>query len=99
LPLSARDPFQPPDAVQETALLEAHARLDDAPAATAAGDGVSVTVGAGITVTVTVAAELTPPGPAQVNEYVAFWVNEPVSCVPLTASAPLQSPAAAHAVA
>jgi hypothetical protein len=92
-------PLQPPDAVHESAFTELQVNVELPPTATAAGAAARVTVGTGITVTVAVTSELVPPGPVQVSAYVAFWFSTPVPCVPLAASAPFQSPAAAHAVA
>ena len=53
----------------------------------------------GTTFTVAVAGALVPPAPEQVNENVEFTVSAPVVREPLAASAPLQPPAAVHAVA
>jgi hypothetical protein len=67
LPLAARVPLQPPDALHESAFAELHVNVELPPKATAAGAAVRVTVGTGFTVTVTVAGELVPPGPVQVS--------------------------------
>jgi len=99
LPLSATDPLQPPDAVQETALLEFHVRVDDAPAATAAGDAFSVTTGCGRTFTVAITGAVMPPGPAHVIEYRVVAVNGPVLWLPLVARVPLQPPDAVQEAA
>jgi hypothetical protein len=66
--LGASDPLHPPDALQDTALLEVQVRIDDAPAATADGAAVSVTVGGERMFTVTETGTLTPPGPVHVSE-------------------------------
>jgi hypothetical protein len=99
LPLVASAPLQPPEAEHEAAFAEFQVNVELPPTATATGAATRVTVGTGITVTVAVTSELVPPGPVQVSAYVAFWVSKPVPCVPLAASAPFQSPAAAQAVA
>jgi hypothetical protein len=66
-PLVASEPLQPPDAAQEVAPVEDHAKVDAAPLATVLGVAVSVTVGAGVvTVTVAVCAAL-PPAPVQLR--------------------------------
>jgi hypothetical protein len=58
-------PVQPPDAVQEVALVELHASVALLPDTTLVGLAVSVTVGAGV-VTVTLAdCEALPPVPVQ----------------------------------
>ncbi len=64
-PLVASVPVQPPDAVQEVALVELHASVALLPDTTLVGLAVSVTVGAGV-VTVTLAdCEALPPVPVQ----------------------------------
>jgi hypothetical protein len=68
LPLAASIPLQAPDAVHESAFVEAHVRVELPPTATVMGVAASVTVGTEFTVTVAVASELTPPGPVQVIE-------------------------------
>jgi hypothetical protein len=97
--LGASEPLQPPEAIQEVALLEAQVRVDAAPAATAAGDAVSITVGRGRTLTVAATGAVMPPGPEQVSEYAVVAVRGPVLWLPLVASAPLQPPEAAHETA
>jgi hypothetical protein len=67
LPLGALAPLQPPEAVQEVALVEVHVNVDTPPLATEAGFAVSVTVTAGTTVTLAVATLLVPAAPVQVN--------------------------------
>jgi hypothetical protein len=99
LPLSTSEPLQPPDAVQEVALLEVHVRIDDAPAATAAGDAVNVTVGWGRMFTTATTGAVTPPGPRHVSAYTVVAVNGPVLWLPLVASVPLQPREAVHEVA
>jgi hypothetical protein len=60
-------PDQPPEAVQEVALVEVHVSVELLPDTTLVGLAVSVTVGAGV-VTVTVAdCEALPPIPVQVS--------------------------------
>lgn len=64
LPLVARAPLQPPDAVQLVALPDDQASVALPPLASVAGVAVRVTVGAGTTVTVALALAL-PPAPVQ----------------------------------
>lgn len=80
-------------------MLEVHVSIDDAPAATAAGEAVNVTVGGERMSTVTATGTLTPPGPVHVSEYSPVAVNGPVLWLPLVASVPLQLPDAVHVVA
>ena len=47
LPLVGKVPLQPPDAVQELALLEVQLNVEDPPASMVVGDAVSVAVGEG----------------------------------------------------
>ena len=67
LPLVAVLLVQPPDALQEVALVEVHASVEDAPPPMLEGVAVSVTTGFGTTVTVAVAVA-EPPVPEQVSE-------------------------------
>jgi hypothetical protein len=102
LPLAAKLPLQPPEAVQDVALVELQVSVDEPPVATLEGEALTLAVGAagkGLTVTDAAAAGLVPPGPEQVNEKVELAVSAPVLCEPLAASVPLQLPAARHAVA
>ena len=77
MPLAANVPLQPPEAVQEVALVELQVSVDDPPPAIVVGFAVSVTVGTGAIVTVADAAVLVPPAPVQVNEYVVLAVRPP----------------------
>jgi hypothetical protein len=94
-------PAPPPEAVQDVALVELQVRVEASPFATVVGCALRVAVGSGgaVTVTVTLAALLVPPAPVQVSEYEVLLDSAPVLCVPLTASAPLQPPAAVQPVA
>ena len=80
MPLAAFVPLQPPEAVQDVALVEVQVSVDDPPLAMVVGLATRVAVGTGLVVTVTVAgaAGLVPPAPAQVNEYVVVALNAPV---------------------
>ena len=78
VPLVALAPLQPPEAVQEAALVELHVSVDVPPLAIEVGFAVNVTVGAGTTVTVAVATLLVPPVPLQAKEYDALAVRFPV---------------------
>jgi len=99
VPLVAFAPLQPPEAVQEVALVELHVSVEALPLGTEAGFAVSATVGADATVMVALATLLVPPVPLQVSEYDVVTVIAPVSCVPLVAFAPLQPPEAVQEVA
>ena len=67
-PLVARVPDQPPEAVQEVALVELHVSVEAPPEATLVGFAVSVATGGDPpTVTVTDCGALVPPPPVQVN--------------------------------
>jgi hypothetical protein len=68
LPLAARVPLQPPDAVHESAFVELQVNVELPPTATATGVAARVTVGSGFTVTVAVAGGLIPPGPVQIKK-------------------------------
>jgi hypothetical protein len=82
-------------------LVELQVNSEVPPTATELGFAVRTAVGAGVgwTVTVVVAAGLVPPGPLQVSVKSVVTVSAPVLCVPAVASAPLQPPEAAQAVA
>jgi hypothetical protein len=101
LPLAAKAPLQPPEAVQEVALTELQVKVEDPPLAIVGGLAISVAVGMGLVVTVTVAVAgvLVPPGPAHVSEYAVLVVSAPVLWLPLVANVPLQPPEAVHDVA
>jgi hypothetical protein len=100
LPLLARAPLQPPEAVHAVALVELHVKLEVAPVATTVGAAANATVGTGTIVTVAVAGAVVPPGPMQTIEYAVVAVNGPTLWWPLVvASAPLQPPEAVHDVA
>ena len=91
LPLTAKVPLQPPDAVQDVALVELQVRVEAAPLTTAVGFAVKEAVGSRI-VTVAVAAALVPPVPVQVSEYVVLAVSVPVDWLPLVAFVPANAP-------
>jgi len=67
VPLVATEPFQPPEAVQESAFSDCQFRLDTPPLATVDGDAVSVIVGAGRITTTSADCEEDPPFPVQVR--------------------------------
>ena len=98
-PLTLLAPDQAPEAVQEVALVDDHVSVALAPLVIALGPTLKLTVGSGaLTETVADWAAL-PPGPVQVNVYVAFAVSAPVVCEPFTGSLPDQPPDAVQAVA
>ena len=68
MPLVALGPLQPPEAVQEVALVELQVKVEPAPRATELGFTARVTVGVPGTVTVALATLLLPPVPLQVKE-------------------------------
>ena len=57
-PLGAFAPLQPPEAVQDVALVELHVSVDAPPLATAVGLAVRVAVAAPVTVTVSASAPI-----------------------------------------
>jgi hypothetical protein len=95
--LTVNGPVQPPEAAQVVALDELHVNVAAPPLVTAGGFAVNVAVGT--TLTMAVATGLVPPAPEQVSENKEFVATGPVLLLPLTASAPVQLPVAAHAVA
>jgi hypothetical protein len=98
-PLVAREPVQPPVAVQAVALVDDQFRVEVPPLATLVGLALNETVG-GVAETVTMAdCDADPPAPVQVSVKVEVAVSAAVLCVPLIASAPLQPPDAVHEVA
>jgi hypothetical protein len=99
LPPVASAPLQPPEAMQEVALVELHVSVDAPPLTMDVGFAVSAIIGAGTTLTVAVAILLVPPAPVHVNENDVVAVSAPVLWLPLVASAPLQPPEAVHDVA
>ncbi|MGD0502535.1 MAG: hypothetical protein ABSD02_07320 [Steroidobacteraceae bacterium] len=102
VPLVAKDPLQPPEAVQDVALVELQVSVEEPPETTLVGDALKLAVGTGgngVAVTDALAAGLTPPGPEHVTEKLEFAVNAPVLREPLGGSVPLQPPAARQAVA
>ena len=99
VPLVAKLPDQPPEAVQAVALVEDHVKVDEAPRVMLVGLALKVTLG-GAAVTVTVADwDAEPPVPVQVSVNLVVALIETVACVPLVASAPVQPPEAAQDVA
>jgi hypothetical protein len=96
LPLTAREPLQPPLATQAVALLVLQVSVELPPLLTAVGFAVSVTSGATTTVAL---PEPVPPVPVQVSVKVVAVERLPVVAVPLTACEPPQPPLAAHEVA
>ena len=99
VPLDESVPLQPPEALQDAALVELQVSDAVPPRATAPGDAVSVAVGKGFTVTAAVTGTLVPPGPEHVSEYVALSSSAPVLWEPLVARVPLQAPMALHETA
>ena len=101
MPLAANVPLQPPEAIQDVALVELQVSVEDPPLGMLVGFAVNVAVGTGLafTVTVAAAAALVPPEPIQVSEYVVSVVKAPVLWLPLVAKGPVQPPEALQDVA
>jgi hypothetical protein len=101
VPLVARVPVQPPEAVQLVALVDVQVSVEVWPLCTLVGEAVSVTVGAADalpTVTV-VEADALPPAPVQLSVNWVVAVRAPVADVPLVPRAPVQPPEASQDVA
>jgi hypothetical protein len=100
LPLAVFTPANvPPVPVQDVALVELQASVEDLPLATPVGFAFNVAVGMVPIVTVAVTTALMPPAPAHVSEYAALVVNVPVLWVPLAVFVPPHPPEAVHEVA
>ena len=101
VPLAANVPLQPPEAVQDVALVELQVSVEAPPLATLVGFAVNAAVGTGLAAIVTVAAAAAPvpPEPIQVSEYVVSVVKAPVLWLPLVANGPDQPPEAVQDVA
>ena len=93
-PLVAREPVQPPVAVQAVALVDDQFRVEVPPLATLVGLALNETVG-GVAETVTVAdCDADPLAPVQVSVKVEVVVSAAVLCVPLVGRVPLHPPEA-----
>jgi hypothetical protein len=98
-PLTGLLPDHAPDAEQEVALVADQFNVALLPLVIALGPTLRITLGAGdFTVTVAVCAAL-PPGPVQVNVYIALAVSSLVDCEPLIGLLPDHAPEAEHDVA
>jgi hypothetical protein len=98
-PLGPLEPLQPPDALQDVALVLDQLSEEEVPESTVLGVAASETTG-GILETVTVAdCVADPPAPVQVSPYSVVLVRAPVGQVPPVATLPCQPPAAVQAVA
>jgi len=99
VPLTALLPDHAPEAVHAVALVADQFKVALLPLAIALGPTLKLTVGTGV-VTVTVAdCAALPPGPVQVNVYVALAVSTPVDCEPLVALLPDHAPEAVQVAA
>jgi hypothetical protein len=99
VPLGARAPLQPPEALQLSALLDDQVSVVLPPLVTVSGAALSMTRGAGgVTVTLAVAAPL-PPGPVHVRVNADADVSAAVTSLPMVGRAPLQLPDAVQLVA
>jgi len=97
VPLVASAPLQPPEAVQDLALVELQLSAAGLPLATDVG--FAVTEAVGTTLIPALNAGLMPPGPLHVSTKVEFLVRGPVLCVPFGANVPLHASEAVHEVA
>jgi hypothetical protein len=97
VPLVPSVPLQPPEAVQELALVELQLSVAALPLWTDVGFAVRVAVGT--TLIPAFSTGLVPSGPLHVSTKVEFLVRGPVLCVPLGANVPLQAFEAVHDVA
>jgi hypothetical protein len=100
VPLVAREPAHPPDAVQAVASVEDQVSVVAPPLATLAGLAVRLTTGgdaACMIVTFAVAAAV-PPTPLQLSVKLVAIVRAVMFSVPLGPRAPLQPPDATHPV-
>jgi hypothetical protein len=104
LPEVALAPDQPPEAVQDVALVEDHVRIDDPPLATDVGFAEIETVGtgggSGVPVTLTCVEALPLPfGPLQVREKLLLVLSAPVDWLPEVPLVPDHAPVAEQEVA
>lgn len=98
-PLLASAPDQPPDAVQEVALVEDHVSVEAPPLETLLGLALKLTVGAGVESDTVTDWDAEPPPPEQVSVYLVVAVMAAVDAEPLVVSLPLQPAEAAQVVA
>src|SRR5262245_39184246 len=100
LPEVALVPDQSPEAVQEVALVEDQASVEDAPLVTDVGFVVSDTVGSVDAVAVTLADTLAlPPAPVQVRGKSVLALSAPLDWLPEVALVPDQPPEAVQLLA
>jgi hypothetical protein len=98
-PLIGLPPLQPPDAVQEVAFVEVHAKVALLPLVMVLGLADRFTVGNGWVTDTLADWEALPPAPVQVIVKVVLASSSPVDWEPLTARLPLQPPLAVQDVA
>jgi hypothetical protein len=91
-PVSPLEPLQPPDAVQEVALLLDQVSVEAAPAFTVLGAALSVTVGAAPETVIVTDCEADPPAPVQVTTYSVVLVRAGVCQIALVGTSPRQLP-------
>ncbi len=92
VPLVARVPLQPPEAVQDDAFWEVQVSVEVPPSTTVVAEAVNVTVGAVAVTTTSVDCVAEPPGPVQVIVYVVVAAKGTVAAVPEVARVPVQPP-------
>jgi hypothetical protein len=98
-PLLAKLPDQPPEALQEVALVDDQFKVELPPLVTLAGLALSETVGVGAETDTVTDCAAEPPAPVQVKVNLVALVSAAVVIEPLVASEPLQPPDAAQVVA
>jgi hypothetical protein len=97
-PLIPTAPDQPPDALQEVALVEDQVKVELPPEDTLAGLALKETVGGAETVIVA-DCDAVPPAPLQLKVNFVVALSAAVTCEPVVAWVPLQPPEALHEVA
>jgi hypothetical protein len=98
-PLVARVPDQPPEAVQDTALVADQVNDELPPLAMLVGLALSEMLGGGADTDTVTDCDAEPPVPVQVSVYLVAAVRADVFWEPLVASLPLHPPEAVQEVA
>jgi hypothetical protein len=98
-PLVGSLPVQPPEAVQEVALVDDQVSVVMAPLATVLGLAEKVTAGSGVVTETVVACTALPPDPVQARVNLVVVVSVEVVLEPLVGSLPVQPPEAVQEVA
>jgi hypothetical protein len=102
-PEVAREPVQPPEAVQEVAFELAHCSMADCPEVNDVGEAVNCVIcaagGVGALTSTCTERWAEPPAPAQDSVKVALAASPLICWLPLVDFVPLQPPEAVHEVA